>query len=216
MANRCGRVAIVVGFSAAAALLSGCGGTTVEGNPRGDGSPPITSTASAPTSTARSSAPTTTSTTTTSSSSSSKTTATTTTAAPAVDPSTYAGSVSGSYFFTSPSGKFNCAIIGGGAQPSAGCQGDLPADAPKVDGSGAPGKAVFPNSIEVAGGEPGRFVSLGDPKYTDLDGPARELPYGAPLSANGFTCAVDESTGVTCTDSSRHGFTVSNNAFRVF
>ncbi|GGG00505.1 hypothetical protein GCM10007304_13020 [Rhodococcoides trifolii] len=124
--------------------------------------------------------------------------------------------MSGSYFFTSPSGKFNCGIIGGEAQPSAGCQGDLPADAPKVDGSGSPGTSVFPNSIEVAGGEPGRFVSLGDPKYTDLDAPAQALPYGAPLSANGFTCAVDEASGVTCTDSDEHGFTVSNTAFRVF
>lgn len=75
----------------------------------------------------------TTTTTTTSTSPITTTTTTTTTNTPAeANPQTFAGTAAGSYYFTTPSTKFHCAILTGGDLPTAGCHGPMPASAPKV------------------------------------------------------------------------------------
>ncbi|MEN0136758.1 MAG: hypothetical protein AAGC80_16525, partial [Rhodococcus sp. (in: high G+C Gram-positive bacteria)] len=141
---------------------------------------------------------------------------TTTTPAPA-DPQAFAGSAAGSYYFTTPSTKFHCAILTGGDLPTAGCHGPMPASAPKVPGAGASGTAVTPNAIEVTGGRPGQFASAGDPRFYPLDGSAAPaLSYGRALQVNDLTCLVDEAAGVTCRSEAGHGFTLSDSAFRVW
>lgn len=149
------------------------------------------------------------------------TSATTPSAATSLDraePEKYAGKAPGWYYFTSPSGKFECGIAA--LESSiAGCHGTLPTSAPKVPGSGASSTAVAPNSVQLIAGSPARFESLGDPKFHRFDGPATALPYGQVLvvdgtgSSNGLRCSVDEHTGVTCTDQVGHGFTVSDEDF---
>ncbi|MGW4336295.1 hypothetical protein ACWEK5_26300 [Rhodococcus koreensis] len=198
---------------AAVAMVAGVAGCarSVDGSPEtGAVAGPATTSA---TSSAVTTAPKTTTTTTTTAP---RSTATTTTPAPA-DPQAFAGTAAGSYYFTTPSTKFHCAILTGGDLPTAGCHGPMPASAPKVPGAGASGTAVTPNAIEVTGGRPGQFASAGDPRFYPLDGSAAPaLSYGRALQVNDLTCLVDEAAGVTCRSEAGHGFTLSDSAFRVW
>uniref|UniRef100_UPI001F1B4238 hypothetical protein n=1 Tax=Rhodococcus sp. BS-15 TaxID=1304954 RepID=UPI001F1B4238 len=139
-------------------------------------------------------------------------------AAAQAKPQDYAGKAPGWYYFSSPSGKFECGIAV--LESSiAGCHGSLPDSAPEVPGSGASGTAVKPNAVQLIAGSPAKFESLGDPKFHRFDGPAAALPYGEVLtvpgsgSTNGLQCSIDEQTGVTCSDQVGHGFTVSDDDF---
>ncbi|MFI8568914.1 hypothetical protein ACIGGF_20395 [Rhodococcus sp. NPDC078407] len=130
----------------------------------------------------------------------------------------YAGKAPGWYYFSSPSGKFECGIAV--LESSiAGCHGSLPDSAPDVSDSGASGTTVKPNAVQLIAGSPAKFETLGDPKFHRFDGPAAALPYGEVLtvpgsgSSNGLQCSVDEQAGVTCTDQVGHGFTVSTEDF---
>ena len=145
---------------------------------------------------------------------------TTTTAAPTTTPvaaqvAEYAGPQTGTYYFTSPSTKFECAIVTAGT-PVAGCHGTFPPNAPRVPSAGAPRTTVAPNAVRVTSGGAGEFVHLGDPAFHRFDGPARVLPYGSTLDIQGFTCSVDERAGVTCERGSDHGFTVSDGAYKLW
>lgn len=198
-------VRAVLLFAAAAVVVAGCA-RSVDGSPEtGAVAGPATTSATTP---AVTTAP--------------KTTTTTaprsTTSAPApADPQAFAGTAAGSYYFTTPSTKFHCAILTGGDLPTAGCHGPMPASAPKVPGAGASGTPVTPNAIEVTGGRPGHFASAGDPRFYPLDGSAAPaLPYGRALQVNDLTCVVDEAAGVTCRSEAGHGFTLSDSAFRVW
>ncbi|MFD4292832.1 hypothetical protein ACFWQG_06385 [Rhodococcus sp. NPDC058532] len=137
-----------------------------------------------------------------------RSTSVTPSAAPAAQVADYLGEAGGSYYFTSPSGKFECAVITA-PTPVAGCHGSLPGTAPRVPAPSGPGTTI-PNAIRVVTGEPGEFVSTGDPAFHRFDGPAKALPYGSPLRVQGFTCTVDRRAGVTCESGSGHGFTVSD------
>ncbi|QYB05885.1 hypothetical protein I1A62_16180 [Rhodococcus sp. USK10] len=198
-------VRAVLLFAAAAVVVAGCA-RSVDGSPEtGAVAGPATTSATTP---AVTTAP--------------KTTTTTaprsTTSAPApADPQAFAGTAAGSYYFTTPSTKFHCAILTGGDLPTAGCHGPMPASAPKVPGAGASGTPVTPNAIEVTGGRPGHFASAGDPRFYPLDGSAAPaLSYGRALQVNDLTCVVDEAAGVTCRSEAGHGFTLSDSAFRVW
>ncbi|ORI17137.1 hypothetical protein BJD99_02235 [Rhodococcus sp. 1163] len=138
---------------------------------------------------------------------------------PTADPSQYK-STAGFFYFTSPSGKFECAIVVTETSV-AGCHGEFPRSAPRVAGSGAPESSVAPNTVEITAGSPARFLSSGDPRFHRFDGTAKELPYGLTLAvpgsgrSNGLECRVEESSGVTCLDQVGHGFTVSDKAFEL-
>ncbi|MFC9762553.1 hypothetical protein [Rhodococcus jostii] len=203
---------------ATALVVAGCG-RAVDGSPE-TGAVAGPATTPTVTTTPKTTAPktTTTSPTTTTSSRPTTTTATTTTNTPAqAKPQTFAGTAAGSYYFTTPSTKFHCAILTGGDVPTAGCHGPMPASAPKVPGAGASGTPVTPNAIEVTGGRPGQFASAGDPRYYPLDrSAAPALSYGTALHVNDLTCLVDETSGVTCRSDAGHGFTLSDSAFRVW
>ena len=209
---------------AAVAMVAGVAGCarSVDGSPEtGAVAGPATTSA---TTSAVTTAPKTTTTTTTRSTTGTTTasappsTTKTTTSTPApADPQAFAGTAAGSYYFTTPSTKFHCAILTGGDLPTAGCHGPMPASAPKVPGAGASGTAVTPNAIEVTGGRPGQFASAGDPRFYPLDGSAAPaLSYGRALQVNDLTCLVDEAAGVTCRSDAGHGFTLSDSAFRVW
>ncbi|WP_176224989.1 hypothetical protein [Rhodococcus sp. 1168] len=138
---------------------------------------------------------------------------------PTADPSQYEGTA-GFFYFTSPSGKFECSIVVTETSV-AGCHGEFPRSAPRVAGSGAPESSVAPNTVEITAGSPARFLSSGDPRFHRFDGAAKELPYGLTLAipgsgrSNGLECRVEESSGVTCLDQVGHGFTVSDKAFEL-
>ncbi|KAA0022772.1 hypothetical protein FOY51_12310 [Antrihabitans cavernicola] len=103
-----------------------------------------------------------------------------------------------------------------GDRSVAGCHGTFPASAPPVAGAGSPDTKGPPNAVEVSGSDAGQFVSVGDPEFHRFEGSTKALPYGAPLAAGGFTCSIDEKSGVTCTSAAGHGFTVSDTAYRVW
>ncbi|KZF11524.1 hypothetical protein A2J03_19510 [Rhodococcus sp. EPR-157] len=196
-----------------AVLLAGCS-SAVDGT----ATAPLATVDTDPPSVVRTTSPTP-STTGTPSSSSSQPSRTTTTAPPTAEPSRFEGS-DGFYYFTSPSGKFECAVFVTDTS-IAGCHGEFPSTAPRVEGSSAPDSRVAPNTIELTAGSPARFLSSGDPRFHRFDGTARALPYGETLSipgsgsSNGVMCRVEEKTGVSCSDQVGHGFTVSDSAFEL-
>lgn len=143
------------------------------------------------------------------------TTSTTTTTTPApppkVDADDYAGDQPGVYYFLSQSGKFECAILLNSA-PVAGCQGEMPPNAPRVPGSGAPNVMVPANVVLVDASGPGEFVNIGDIAFMNPSRAAQSLPYGRELTVGSFTCSIDETDGVTC-ETEQNGFTVSDSAY---
>ncbi|WP_259468298.1 hypothetical protein [Rhodococcus sp. SBT000017] len=207
----CAAVAVV-----GACLLGACGASGEGDGPMAtvitDRPTPITTAPSAPSATSATPSTTATGTPT------STTPAPTSPAAAQAKPQDYAGKAPGWYYFSSPSGKFECGIAV--LESSiAGCHGSLPDSAPEVPGSGTSGTAVKPNAVQLIAGSPAKFESLGDPKFHRFDGPAAALPYGEVLtvpgsgSTNGLQCSIDEQTGVTCSDQVGHGFTVSDEDF---
>ncbi|TFI40586.1 hypothetical protein E4P29_23835 [Rhodococcus sp. 1R11] len=212
------RIGSVAAAALAVFLLSACGSGGGGDGPMAtvitDRPQPITAVPTSARALPSSSAPSTTSSTT----SPSSTTATTPSAvSQQANPKQYAGKAPGWYYFTSPSGKFECGIAV--LETSiAGCHGSLPDSAPEVTDSASTDR-VKPNSVQIIAGSPAKFESLGDPKFHRFDGPAAALPYGEELtvpgsgSTNGVRCSVDEQTGVTCTDQVGHGFTVSDDDF---
>lgn len=209
--------------AASALVLSGCG-SDVDGSATAplatvDTDPPsvVRTPPATPPSPTTSAAPTTTASTTPASTTPDK--PTTSSPPPTADPSQYK-STAGYFYFATPSGKFECAIVVTETSV-AGCHGEFPRSAPRVAGSGAPESSVAPNTIEITAGSPARFLSSGDPRFHRFDGTAKELPYGLPLAipgsgrSNGLECRVEESSGVTCLDQVGHGFTVSDKAFEL-
>lgn len=130
----------------------------------------------------------------------------------------YAGEVNGAtwYFFTTPSGRWECAIV---PRVTAGCQaaggrsslGITEAPDSVLD---AAGEESTPNAIEVPrDGEP-RFSAVEPPGFGLAEGTPAELPFNRVLSVAGFRCNVQEATGVSCmSDKSRRGFTFSAEGF---
>ncbi|MFT4087114.1 MAG: hypothetical protein QM658_08140 [Gordonia sp. (in: high G+C Gram-positive bacteria)] len=120
----------------------------------------------------------------------------------------------GQLYFTSPSGKWKCAILNY-QSTIAGCHGPFPSTAPEVPAS-AGGGATRPNSIVLNAGQPGKFEHRGDPAYQRLDGGTTPvLPYGQSLTYGPVTCSIDQTTGVTCRNTDGHSFTVSDVAYEL-
>lgn len=130
----------------------------------------------------------------------------------------YAAEVGGQdrYYFTTPSGKWRCAII---ARVKAGCQSasswpaglgitGAPSTVPGADG--APAK---PNAIVLDWQGDAHFAALDRPEFSLTPGPARVVPFNRILAAAGFRCNVQES-GVSCaSDLTNNGFTFSADGF---
>ncbi|MGW5515729.1 hypothetical protein [Nocardia africana] len=123
------------------------------------------------------------------------------------------------YYFTTPTGRWHCAIIVGGDPHMAGCQAATHTGA-GIGVKGAPTvenhyshKQVPPDTILIErGGEP-RFAVLGQAVFRLAPDAAKVLPYNTSLSADGFTCTAREA-GVSCGDDvSRKAFTFSTEGF---
>jgi hypothetical protein len=135
------------------------------------------------------------------------------TAAPSPPPSNahlvnafaYVGHVSDvtGYYFTTPSGKWRCAIL---THTKAGCQ----ASSSWQSGLGITGEPDSTNAIAVdRDGDP-QFVELDQPEFSLVPGPANALQFNRILAAAGFRCNVQEESGVSCqSETSGKGFTFS-------
>ncbi|MGX9792009.1 hypothetical protein [Mycobacterium sp. MMS18-G62] len=110
------------------------------------------------------------------------------------------------YYFTTPSGKWRCAIL---TRSKAGCQ----AASNWQSGLGVRGEPDSANALAVASQGDPQFVTLEQPEFSMLPGPANVLPFNRILAAAGFRCNVQES-GVSClSEASGKGFTFSAEGF---
>ncbi len=103
------------------------------------------------------------------------------------------------YYFTTPSGKWNCAIL---PHSQAGCQAAAGAQAMGVPGEpdtveGPNGSAVAPNAIAIADEGESGFTWLDRPGFSLTSGKAMVLDFNKTLAAAGFRCNVQEA-GVSC------------------
>jgi hypothetical protein len=119
------------------------------------------------------------------------------------------------YYFTTPSGKWQCAILPSdmaGCQSAGGALGIAGAPATVQDASGT---ETAPNAIVIdSDGDP-RFAVLDQPGFTLVPGPAKVLPFNKTLIVARFRCNVQEATGVSCmSEQSGKGFTFSADGFQ--
>ncbi len=118
------------------------------------------------------------------------------------------------YFFTTPSGRWQCAIL---PRDKAGCQatagGALTVTGAPDTVTDAEGDEVPPNAIVVeADGEP-HFAALDEPGFAAPKS-AKVLPFDRTLIAARFRCNIQEATGVSCaSEQSGAGFTFSGDEF---
>lgn len=127
----------------------------------------------------------------------------------------YASEVDGitGYYFTSPSGRWECAVL---PRTRAGCQSaQAPTSALPVSGApdevpGPDGEPAAPNSVVVERDAGPRFATLSPPQFGLDPGPAVVLPFNRILAVAGFRCNVQESSGISCmSELSGEGFTFS-------
>lgn len=118
------------------------------------------------------------------------------------------------YYFTTPSGRWHCAIV---PRTWAGCQNSGAAlgiaDAPETVRDAA-GTQTAPNAIVIGPqGEP-YFAALEQPGFTLVQGEANVLTFNQTLIAARFRCNVQEATGVSClSEASGKGFTFSADGY---
>lgn len=118
-----------------------------------------------------------------------------------------------SYYFTSPSGTWACAIF---PRVKVGCQSaqNWPS-AMGITGEpdavpGTDGETTTPNAVVIPREGTAEFVALEQPEFALDPGPAKVLPFNRILAAAGFRCNVQEATGVSClSEVSDKGFTFS-------
>ncbi len=119
------------------------------------------------------------------------------------------------YYFTTPSGRWQCAIL---PRDMAGCQSSGGA----LNIAGAPdtvpdatGEETTPNAIVIEPEGDTQFMALKQPGFTLVPGPATVLPLNRTLIAARFRCNVQEATGVSClSEQSGKGFTFSADGFQ--
>ncbi|KUI26642.1 hypothetical protein AU196_07565 [Mycobacterium sp. IS-1742] len=119
------------------------------------------------------------------------------------------------YFFTTPSGRWECAVV---PRVQAGCQA---AGGAALSIAGAPesvtdaaGEQVAPTAIVVGRDGDPAFVALDDTPFAPPTGTATVLQFNQILAVAGFRCNVQEAFGVSClSERSRRGFTFSAEAY---
>ena len=116
------------------------------------------------------------------------------------------------YYFTTPSGKWRCAILtrtNAGCQASSGWQSGLGIPGEPDSVPDAAGQATTPNAIAIDDDGDPQFVAIAQPEFWLAPGPAKVLQFNRILAAAGFRCNVQES-GVSCqSETSGKGFTFS-------
>lgn len=111
--------------------------------------------------------------------------------------------------FHSPSGNIQCAISTGD-YASARC--DMSVLTPSFTKPPADCEQDWGSSFAVDAGGRGYLACVGD---SVADPGGLELGYGKSISLDGFTCKSEKS-GVTCSNSSGHGFAISKAKQRLF
>lgn len=118
------------------------------------------------------------------------------------------------YFFTTPSGRWACAIVPrdkAGCQSASGWQSAMGIAGAPQRVRNADGEQSIPNAVIVDREGDGRFVALEEPDFRHAS--AQVLDFNRILVAAGFRCNVQES-GVSClSESSGKGFTFSTEGF---
>ncbi len=119
------------------------------------------------------------------------------------------------YYFTTPSGRWQCAILPrkmAGCQSASGALGIAGAPATVADATGA---ETVPNAIVIKPDGDAQFMVLDQPGFTLLPGPANVLPFNRTLIAARFRCNIQEATGVSClSEQSGKGFAFSADGFQ--
>lgn len=119
------------------------------------------------------------------------------------------------YYFTTPSGRWRCAII---PHAQAGCQAAgtaaLPITGAPTAVTRADGSQVTPNALVIDRDDDAQFVAAEDDPFVLQPGPAATLPFGTVLAVAGFRCNVQEASGVSCgSEASGKGFTFSTDGY---
>jgi len=132
-----------------------------------------------------------------------------------VNAAEYAIDVDGrkSYYFSTPSGRWQCAIL---PRDRAGCQ---PAGGAAMAVAGAPetvadptGGTAAPNALVLDRDTDAHFVRLAQPDFAQPA--AVVLPFGKVLAVAGFRCNVQEQSGVSCVrEVTGRGFTFSADGY---
>lgn len=121
------------------------------------------------------------------------------------------------YYFTTPSGRWNCAII---ARSKAGCQ-SASEDEEGLGISGQPttepdaeGETTEPTAIVVGSEGDAAFVWMEQEEFALVPGPAKELGFNTILAVGGFRCNVQEASGISClNEQTGKGFTFSADGY---
>jgi hypothetical protein len=117
------------------------------------------------------------------------------------------------YYFTTPSGRWACAIlprVKAGCQLASGSGSALGITGEPESVPNAAGEAVTPNAVAVDREGDAQFVALDQAEFTPEPGPAKVLEFNRILAAAGFRCNVQEQFGVSCiSELSGKGFTFS-------
>ncbi|MGH3674548.1 MAG: hypothetical protein ACRDU5_02200 [Mycobacterium sp.] len=118
------------------------------------------------------------------------------------------------YYFTTPSGQWECAIL---PRVMAGCQsagGGLGIAGEPDTVPNAAGEATTPNAIVIEPEGDVHFAALDQPGFSLTPGPAKVLEFNRTLIAARFRCNVQEELGVAClSEQSGKGFTFSADGF---
>lgn len=120
-----------------------------------------------------------------------------------------------SYFFSSPSGAWRCAIT---PHEQAGCQSTKTPNQLAIKGipdtvTTADGTAATPNALVVDSTGDAHFAKLDPDDFTPTSGPAQTLQFGEVLAAAGFRCNVQD-LGISClSEDSKQGFTFSSDGY---
>jgi hypothetical protein len=111
--------------------------------------------------------------------------------------------------FRSPTGNIGCSLLGGLAR----CDIAKRSWPPPARPASCPTIVDFGQGLEVGSAGEGRFVCAGD---TVRDPASPRLAYGTATRIGGLEC-LSARDGVTCTArTSRHGFFISLQRYRIF
>lgn len=117
------------------------------------------------------------------------------------------------YYFATPSGRWQCAIL---PRDKAGCQatgGDLSIAGAPDTVLDAAGEETPPNAIVIEPQGEARFAAFDAGAFSPPE-PAKILPFNRTLIVALFRCNIQEATGVSClSEQSGAGFTFSAEGF---
>jgi len=117
------------------------------------------------------------------------------------------------YYFSTPSGRWACAILPGDEAGCVGARGALAIAGAPDTVPNANGQPAAPNAIVVGPQGDARFAAVDDAAFTP-PAPAAVLPFNRTLAVDRFRCNLQESKGVSClSEESGKGFTFSADGF---